>query len=61
MTKNKIVSVIKKYYELFNFALKIDANIEIRREYIKELQAITILAYFYLTGEDLQKETYKED
>lgn len=59
MTKDKVLKIIKKYNNILEYALKLDANVELGREEVKELHAITTLAYYYLTGEDLQKEPYK--
>lgn len=63
MTNNIVGKIIYKHYNALGNALKtaVDLNkdeltVLISKKEIMELRAITILAYNYLTGEDLQKE-----
>lgn len=56
MTKDIVSKVIYKHYIALGRAANLNKNelgIILSKEEIKELHAITILAYFYLTGKEL--------
>lgn len=56
MTKDIVKEVIYKHYVALGRAAKLNKKslgMIFSKEEIKELHAITILAYFYLTGEEL--------
>lgn len=61
MTKEIVANVILKHYKALGNALKLNKDelaILMPREEIKELHAITILAYYHLTGEELETDPY---
>ena len=63
MPKDIVSRIIYKHYVALGRAVKLnkkEAALIMSKEEIKELHAITILAYFYLTGEELPAEIDKE-
>lgn len=66
MTKDIVTTIIYKHYNALGNALDTAANLNkdeltilMSTKEIKELHGITILAYYYLTGEELPE--IKED
>lgn len=62
MTKDIVTKIIYKHYNALGKAVKLNKDqlaILLSKEEIKELHGITILAYYYLTGEELPE--IKED
>lgn len=63
MTKDIISKIIYKHYVALGRAVSINKEsigFIMSKEEIKELHGITILAYFYLTGEELPEKIEKE-
>lgn len=59
MTKDIVSKIIYKHYVALGRASQLNKNevaIILSKEEIKELHAITILAYFYLTGGKLDTD-----
>lgn len=56
MTKDIVSKIIYKHYKALGRAVNINEDeiaILLTKNEIKELHSITILAYYYLTGEEL--------
>ena len=61
MTKANVPKIIFKHYMNLSNALKLNRDeivMLLTKEEIKELHSITILAYYHLTGEELETDPY---
>ena len=59
MTKANVPKIIFKHYIALSNALKLNQDeilFLLTKKEIKELQSITILAYYHLTGEELETD-----
>ena len=68
MTKDIVSKIIYKHYNALSNALRTAGDLNkdsitvlMSKKEIMELRAITMLAYNYLTGEDLQERRFIDD